>query len=32
MQEGLFKLKYKITNNVHTYNCVVNSLAWAGFS
>ena len=31
MPEGYFKLKYKITSNVHVYNCVVNSLAYAGF-
>jgi hypothetical protein len=31
MQDGLFKLKYKITANTHVYNCVTNSLAWNGF-
>ncbi len=32
MEDKLFKLKFKITSNVHTYNSVVNTLAWAGFS
>lgn len=32
MQENTFKLKFKITSNVHTYNSVVNALSWAGFT
>jgi hypothetical protein len=32
MQENTFKLKFKITSNVHNYNSVVNALTWAGFT
>jgi hypothetical protein len=31
MKEGKFKLKYKISDNVHTYNSVTTSLCYAGF-
>lgn len=32
MKQSKFKMKYKIAESVHTYNCVVNSLCWNGFS
>ena len=31
MKQNKFKMKYKIADSVHTYNCVTNSLCWAGF-
>lgn len=31
MRENKFKLKFKVTESVNTYNCVVNSLSYAGF-
>jgi len=31
MKENKHKLRFKITDQVHTYNCVVNALAYAGF-
>lgn len=31
MKQHKFKMKFKIADSVHTYNCVVNSLCWAGF-
>ena len=32
MKENKFKLNFKIADRVHIYNCVVNSLSWAGFT
>ena len=32
MKEGKYKLKFKISDQVHTYNVVVNSLCMAGFT
>ena len=31
MKQNKFKMKFKIADSVHVYNCVVNSLCWAGF-
>ena len=31
MKEGKFKLKFKISDNVHTYNSVTHALMYAGF-
>ena len=31
MKQNKFRMKYKVADGVHTYNCVVNSLCWAGF-
>lgn len=32
MKQHKFKMKFKIAESVHTYNCVVNALCWNGFS
>jgi hypothetical protein len=32
LEEGAFKLRFKITDSVHTYSPVVNALCWAGFA
>ena len=32
MRENRFKLKFKVSENVHTYNCVVNTLCFSGFT
>jgi hypothetical protein len=32
MKEGKYKLRFKISEQVHTYNVVVNSLCMAGFA
>ena len=31
MRDNKFKLKFKISETVHTYNCVVNTLCFSGF-
>ena len=32
MRDNKFKLKFKISESVHTYNCVVNTLCFSGFT
>ena len=32
MKDNKFSLKFKVADRVHTYNCVVNSLTFAGFT